>query len=431
MSALKARLLAGLGANAFGQLITIGIQLASVPLFLHYWSLQDYGLWLLIYAIPACISFADVGVGPVAMNRMTMLAAQDRHTEANVVFQTALALTMVSTAMILVLGLAVIWNFDLGPVRDLPTRTTLSLLVAGTLLNIYAPLFDGQFRSAGRFATGTVAIHAGRLFEWSVGMLGLAIFRSMLAVAGGMLIARMVASIVMVIWTRRQFPQYRWGVAAASRAELRTLLPPAAAFLALPAGNALLLQGVSIVVGGTFGTGALAVFNTLRTLTRTPVQLLTMFSRSLWPEMSRSYGAGDTATLGRLYRHSARSALVACAIACVCLYFAAPLILKVWTHGQVEPDPLLLALLLITALASCAWQIAQVLLSSTNTHMRMSAWYLSAALLVVALVTLLPESWGMSPLAGALILFEVVMFAVSRRLVAVPLQMTTTLSRRK
>jgi len=71
---MKRRIIAGMGANSFGMAITIGIQLISLPLFLHYWNTSTYGVWLMLSAIPAYLSMADVGMVTAAGNRMNMAA---------------------------------------------------------------------------------------------------------------------------------------------------------------------------------------------------------------------------------------------------------------------------------------------------------------------------------------------------------------------
>lgn len=413
---------AGMGANGFGQAVTIGIQLVSLPIFLHYWTLQEYGTWLLVSAIPAYFALADVGIGTVAMNTMTMLAAQGRHREANGVFQTALAMTALSTLLLLAVALMVIWSFNLGPVRDAPMRFTISFLAAVALIGTFTPLFDGLFRASGQFVRGTMAIHVARLAEWAGGIAGLVLHGTMVAVALGFLLTRLAIVVLMVLWTSRRFSAFKWSIRDASIAHLRDMLPKGAAFLALPVGNALLLQGVTLVVGSTFGAAAVATFNSYRTLSRIPVQLLTTFSRSLWPELSRSYGAGEFGRLERLYRQSSRVSLLACAGACVLVFFAGPVILEVWSRGKIAMDASLLGLFLAAALAGCAWQVEQVLLSATNTHIRLSGWYFGAALMVMIVAVLLPPGFGMGAVAGVLIGFELLMLAVSRRLVSIPLR---------
>ncbi len=65
------RILHGLGANAYGQLVVIVIQLAGVPILLHAWGMQLYGEWLILAAIPIYLSMADLGFSLSAGNDMT------------------------------------------------------------------------------------------------------------------------------------------------------------------------------------------------------------------------------------------------------------------------------------------------------------------------------------------------------------------------
>src|SRR5438128_6286169 len=79
-SNLKSRLFKSIGANAYGQLVSVGIQLISVPIFLHYWGVELYGEWLILSAIPAYLSLSDIGFASVAGNDMTMrMAKGDQH----------------------------------------------------------------------------------------------------------------------------------------------------------------------------------------------------------------------------------------------------------------------------------------------------------------------------------------------------------------
>ena len=56
MSKLKRRLLLNLAANLSNQGTGVLIQLATVPLFLRFWSKERYGAWILISSIPVCLS---------------------------------------------------------------------------------------------------------------------------------------------------------------------------------------------------------------------------------------------------------------------------------------------------------------------------------------------------------------------------------------
>ena len=79
---LRQRVVAGFGANSVGMALGIGMQLASLPLFLAVWDLHTYGLWLMISALPAYLTMADAGMVTAAGNRMTMALGSGRLDEA-------------------------------------------------------------------------------------------------------------------------------------------------------------------------------------------------------------------------------------------------------------------------------------------------------------------------------------------------------------
>jgi O-antigen/teichoic acid export membrane protein len=244
------------------------------------------------------------------------------------------------------------------------------------------------------------------------------------AVAAGFLAARIAVTAAIVDLARRRHPEFAWGTRHATRREFRELLGPGLAFLALPLGNAITIQGATILVGSFFGVSALAVFNTYRTIARLPIQLLAMLSRSMWPEMSRLFGRRDYGLLRRMFRQGTLVAVVVCGALCVALYFGGDAIVARWSGGKVPFAHGAFALLLVAALANCAWQVGQVLLSATNCHQTLSAYYILAATLSILTAMTLPRSWGIDGVAACLVLFEVIMLGLSFHLVRRPLGMS-------
>jgi len=416
MSSPRQRIVAGIGANASSQVLAAVIQLVSVPLFLHYWSVSTYGRWLLLSAIPGYFSLADVGLGAVAMNQMTMLSAAGHQRKSNEIFQTTLLMIMMTAAAAGVLSTPVVWLTMSGAGGE-SDRLTLLMLIMLALLNIFSGMFDAVFRASGQFAAGVHLLNLGRLLEWLGGMSGLVVGHSMLAVAGGFLVARTLFSVGMVKYCARRFPAFVWGTSDASRSELKALIVPGVSFLAFPLGNALSFQGMTILVGSMFGPALLAVFSTYRTVSRLLVQLLAVFSRSLWPEISRSYGSGEVILLRRIYRHGTYLAVAACAAACLTLYIAGRPTINYWTGGKIAYQPALFAAFLAVALASCAWQVGMVMLQATNNHRRLALAFLIASVCTLALAAMLPASLGLFGATLALGLFELIMIVVSHRLV--------------
>jgi O-antigen/teichoic acid export membrane protein len=418
MTDLARRVLAGMGANASGQVVTFLTQLASVPLFLHFWPVEQYGQWLLLSAIPAYLSLSDLGITSVAMNRMTMLSAQGHHAQSNAVFHSALVMTAATTLALFFISLAATWLLDIATLLLPQARQTLTALIAAALLNVLCGLIDAVFRASDRFVVGTYLISLGRLLEWVGGMLGLLLTGTMLAVALGFLAARALFMIGTIGYAHLRLRTHTWSCRHANREEVRALLPDALAFLAFPLGNAITLQGSAILVGHLFGPVALALFSTCRTLSRIPLQLLATFSRALWPEMSRQYALRNMSLLERMRNRGTRLSLAACVASGVAILIWGGPILELWTNHRIAADASLLAALVVVALANCAWQIDLVLLSATNQHRTLAMSYLVTSVLCILLAAAAPASVGLYGVIAALLLFEAAMAVTSRRLVS-------------
>ena len=76
-AALRSRLTKGLGGEVYARLVTVLVQLAGVPIFLHAWGAPLYGEWLILAAIPWYLTMSDAGFARAGTNEMTMLVARD------------------------------------------------------------------------------------------------------------------------------------------------------------------------------------------------------------------------------------------------------------------------------------------------------------------------------------------------------------------
>jgi O-antigen/teichoic acid export membrane protein len=384
MGGLRSRVMANMGALLVGQGVTAGIQLLSLPVFLYVWDAQRYGKWVLLSAVPAYFSMSDAGMIPVAGNKVTMLLAADRTDAGNAVFQSALALVLGAFFCIgTVAGLVLAALPDSMLASD--SRLALWLLILCTLLGLFAGLFGASFRACGKNARGVLYNDGIRVLEFAGLAAGLVAGQSFVSAALGMLCGRLLSSLIVGNECRRLCPQLHWSIRRASRGELRALARPALGYLAFPLANGLSIQAITLVVGALFGSVAVAIFNTYRTLSRLVLQITSTLSHAMAPEFSRLYGAADGGGLRRLYRRAVLGSGVLSTVASLAMVALAPYILRIWTHGKIPFDfPLFLLFALATLVGGLA-HVPRMLLMATNRHSRLGVLYLAISAGGVAL----------------------------------------------
>lgn len=385
MNSVLRRITAGLGANAFSQATTTGIQLVSLPLFLHVWDAETYGRWLLLSTIPAYVGMADVGMVTAAANSMTMAMGRGDEARARVIYQSTVIFVIAVCALVGLVAGSVIGFAPLAWLGGADDRLALIVLSIGMLATILGGLDQAVFRATGRYAQGSALTTLGRIVEFVGTMAGLWLDGRFAVVALAGTVLRMGFLLIVHALANQGDHRLRWGWEDASAAEIRSLAKPALWFMAFPVAQALSLQGVTLAVGSVFGTAAVAVFNTYRTLARVAIQLITVISWSIEPELSRLYGRGGLEAVRPLYRRSSWVCGALTVTLAVALYVLGPWLLKWWSRGEIPFEPAVMAALLAYAAAAGLSQMPRMLLMATNQHAGFAIWSLIHATIGLAL----------------------------------------------
>ncbi len=389
------------------------MQLLALPIYLRYWDLARYGTWLMLSAVPAYFTMADVGMLTAAGNKMTMEIGRGDLENANRTFQSAFVFMLSTCLAFLALTIGVL-SFVNFPILDHSEyKVTLGLLISVVLLAFFNGLAEAVFRSTGRYGLGTTLGNTIRLAELTGGMIGLWWNGSFVAVALGMLFARATGMLLCIYYAIHSTKQIHWGTKLASIAEVRSMIKPAAMFMVFPMVNALSFQGFTLLVGGIFGTVTAAIFNTYRTMARVSFQATSTLSTAIAPEMSRLYGSAKMESLRRLFIRSNRiSVLIAFGVPVAIALFA-PKLLAAWTHGRIPYKPALLFAMLLYAAVSSLWHIPRMLLISINRHMRMAAFLVLLTVATLLVGWAVGESSSVVAVVWVLIVSELIMAVIS------------------
>jgi len=409
---LKAKLLRNLGANAYGQLITVAIQLASVPLFLYFWGIDLYGEWLILSAIPAYLSLSDIGFASVAANDMTMrMAKKDKVGTLEVyqsiwIFICGISIVVGSGLTVLIISIPLNDIFSISNISIENTRNALVAMMLYVLIGLQIGVLSAAFRSVGRYAFGTMINNTVRLTEWLTSIVALTLGGSVFAIAMTMLAVRFIGLIIMWVILRRQEPWLNLGFQEASVQKIYDLFKPAVAFMVFPLGLAFSLQGAVLLIGAMLGPVAVVIFSTYRTLTRLLVQMITMINQAVWPEISAAYGAEKMDLVVQLHRRSSSVTFWIALVAISAIWFMGNWVISVWTNHAVEQNSVLLLLLLTVIFLNVLWQTSWVTLMATNMHQRISIVFIACAAGGLFLSALLIPIADLNGVGGALVIAE-------------------------
>ena len=406
----------GMGANLYGQMVTVAVQLLGVPILLHFWGARLYGEWLILVAVPAYLSMTDLGFSQSAANDMAQQVARGNFEEALAVFQSLGVLVVAAAAIALLVISALLFELPLQRwlnVTDLSTnqvRWVLWFLAAEVLVKLAEGVSHAGLRSEGDyplhgFLYASVAL-VQNVAIWSLAVLG----AGPSAAAAAVLSVRVVA-LPSVSWlTIRRHPWLKFGVRHARASELKRLARPAVANLSMPLAQALSVQGMVVLIGAIAGSIAVVTFSTLRTLTRVALQGVLVVTKAAEPELASAYGSADGQLLRDLFVHTLRAGFWLTGAATIGLLLFGDIILRFWTHGRVGMDPGLFHWLLLSAIANGLCYGPLVILQAANRHVRASLLYvLSIAFALVLAGSLLSITGHLSVVGLALSLFDSMM----------------------
>lgn len=417
----------GLGGQAFAQLSVFGFQFASVPLFLHFWGLQLYGEWLVLFALPAWLTMSDLGFATATANEMTMRESAGDRDGARAAFQTTwVVICSVSAAVAILAGLAAVFLpvstiFSFEYLDPVTTTLVLSLLLIQALLTVQQNLLAGGLVCVGAYGEVSALDGATRIFAFTLMAAAVAAGLGPAWAAAGLVAGTASGFVAMSLRVRKRAGWLRYGFGAARLAVARRLLLPSLGFTGFVAGNALAIQGPVIVIGALLGPAATPVYVTLRMLVRAVLTALTSVFAIVRPEIAIAHGAGDRAMVRRLHRRAVQLALWLGGLAIAFLLVLGGPVVGAWTGGKVVLAQPLFVLLLAGMLAAALWQASATMLYATNRSHVVAPIYVSAAAAGLLLGAALAGPFGLDGVAAAACLAEIVvaLWVVARTLPAV------------
>lgn len=400
---MTSRIIGTSAANMYGQLVTLFISIISVPVFLSIWTIEEYGIWVLIFTIPAYMAIMDFGVGTISINRMLMLRSNPN--EVSVEYSAALFLLVAISFSLLVLLVSTFSLLNFFGV--LSTELYLSVLfIAGySALLLIHPLIDAPFKISENFAISALLSNTLRLVEMCICLVVVVEYETYFSAAVTLFVSRfmMLLVTVVVVARKKMFPKIIFSV---DFNKVRKLLVESCRFVWIPLGNLLYLQAGLFVLSLIAGPASVAIFSVYRTISRTMVQLYNVINRGFMPEFTICYGDGNLVRLRRLLKLSININCIASVTSGCFLYFFFEDIIYYWAGEEFLFDRVLSVLIIISTMLSGLWQVGWNFLISVNRYFVVGVGYFALSLMSLLLLAIFYQFGELKGVAMSYILVD-------------------------
>lgn len=412
---LLTRLKRGAGGQLLLQMVMTLTPLVGIPIMLHAWGTQLYGEWLILTAIPTYLSMSDMGFSRAAVREMAMCMGRQDMAGAVCAFQSSLAMTSVISFVVVGAGILLAYTVPIVEIfhfriMDMAmVRAILIIQLSAVILSILEEAISGGMMCDGKYGEAFTSLAAVKLFNscsiWLAALLG----ASPVMVSAVSAVTNVLGLLGLAWVLRRLYPWLHFGYSQARFQVFRNLLVPSLANMSLPLSQSINLQGFRMVVGYVLGPQAVVVFATARTLTRLVYQMLMTVNRVISPEVGNAYGSGDMDLLRRLHRRACQTSLWVALGASLFVGVFGESIYRVWTNGSVTLDRPTFYLLLLVTIINALWYTSFTVQQATNTHARISGYYLAANTVSIVAGFATTYLLGLPGAALALCLVEIYM----------------------
>lgn len=365
----------------------VGVRLLQVPLLLSVLGQDQFGRWLVISIVPAWLSLLNMGAGTVSGTALVMDVASGDLNAARKTYADAMSLTLrIILCTLPVLGVFIFVFSDallagMSVVQRWEARTGLLLLCLSVLLTFISDIHATRLRAAGKADIAAYLLGAQLWIELGFIFTTIFIAPRLDLLGWANLISTLIYALATWILSRKMLPVIRYVPALSNREGRISLLKKGSIYQSFPLGHAVLLQGQILVVHQTMGAASVAVFSTARTLVRLISQGLEMVNHSVWPEMSRLFGAGDLKSAARLHRTAVTTSGFLSLAGAVLLWSIGPWLYGTWTHQMLVVDDQLLLPLLATIPAGAFWYTSSMVALSCNAYEAIARRFLAASLI--------------------------------------------------
>ena len=417
----RSGLLGNLGAQSSALFVQLIVALITVPVFAWAWGIEAYGVWLILYSLPAYLVLADLGYPAAAAIEMASLVAKGDRQQASQLFRQTTGMAITGAVLILLLVASALhlwgnhWLSFLPKAVELGGELTVTLLAAFAMAGIVTRALFAALRATGHFATGIYIIALTALINVLLaGGMALAGF-GLPGAAAGYLLGEVAGTCIMGLAVRRLAPDMQPAFLPKGVSMLFSLSAPALGLVFVLIGHALVLQGSVMVLGLVAGAAAVPAFVAARTLARLGIQAVGVVNLAINPELTFARSRNDTERSADLVATNLIIAVLLLIPGAILFALLGREIIQIWSGGIIEASASLIIVMALVMLVGGLWGPLAGFLTAENRQATFAYAFTVFAALGVLIASVLSNAYAATGTTAAMLLIDLAMLAWTYR----------------
>jgi O-antigen/teichoic acid export membrane protein len=385
------RVLRTMSAHGYGQVVTILSALIIPSVTVARWGAEGFGYWVTLTALAQFFLMADLGAAAALSNQLCLKFARTQDnawTLTRSVLRNYLAKATVAAGIIIIIALFVWYYYErrLATEQSVKLSITFVLLALSSTMQPVISVYCAVWRFIGENAVGIFISNTVRLIEFMVIVVCVLLRKESIIVAAAIFVLKVISVIVasfhasILLKGNSSLSQYRDD----AHAEFHSLKQAGHGFALISLSQQMALHVPTLLISAILGPVFAGVFAASRTISRLPVQPLTVVLTSLNPELTELIAKEQYERLRLIVRRVAVLAIVSAVIVGIGAVLYMDVLERVWLRGRMSLNLSVLVVLCLAAVFYIGGQVLNLALTSANHTRDQSRQFLVVTVLTMA-----------------------------------------------
>ncbi len=381
---MRNRIKSNFCAAVFGKSVLILQQFLLLPVFLAKWGVEYYGAWLIISALPATLSSANLGLGPASSTRAVLALGRGDVDLAN---KGVLSASVI--LFIIYIPLTIVFFFI--PADSILIQNTscishvsiiLGFLMASAGVNSLAGPFEGYWVARG-IAARQIWIQSGfQLLNYLAIALTIFLGGSGIHVACIQFIITSIGAVCFIYLSSKLFTWKAWELF--DIVSMRGLIKDGIGFQLSSVWQAIYFQGSIFLANFFLGASGVAAWTVVRIISRLGCQLLNLSYNVFFPEFQSAISKNDLGSCRKIFSFGLTvSLIIGLCFAFVLSLFGSSFV-SFWTDSIIEVPDYTWLILSMGFIFNSTWWTSQIVPFALN-----QPWFINYRALISSFVSIL------------------------------------------